>query len=75
MCDCVITICSPARPPPALDLRTIMNMEANSVQTLRATPKSPGRYDISAVFHPPEEIIYKQMSYSEHFVMAMSDCH
>uniref|UniRef100_A0A672ZLV7 BTB domain-containing protein n=1 Tax=Sphaeramia orbicularis TaxID=375764 RepID=A0A672ZLV7_9TELE len=34
----------PARPPPVLDLRTIMDMEANSLQTLGATPKSPGRY-------------------------------
>uniref|UniRef100_A0A672ZMZ3 BTB domain-containing protein n=1 Tax=Sphaeramia orbicularis TaxID=375764 RepID=A0A672ZMZ3_9TELE len=44
VCDCVLTICSPARPPPVLDLRTIMDMEANSLQTLGATPKSPGRY-------------------------------
>uniref|UniRef100_A0A8C3G234 Inhibitor of Bruton tyrosine kinase n=1 Tax=Cyclopterus lumpus TaxID=8103 RepID=A0A8C3G234_CYCLU len=41
----VITTCSPARPPPVLDLRTIMDMEANSLQTLGATPKSPGRCD------------------------------
>ncbi|KAM7420261.1 hypothetical protein PAMA_014796 [Pampus argenteus] len=33
---------SPARPPPVLDLRTIMDMEANSLQPLGATPKSPG---------------------------------
>lgn len=50
MCDCIITICSPARPPPVLDLRTIMDMEANSLQTLGATPKSPGRYGRSASF-------------------------
>uniref|UniRef100_H3CN40 Inhibitor of Bruton tyrosine kinase n=1 Tax=Tetraodon nigroviridis TaxID=99883 RepID=H3CN40_TETNG len=31
---------SPACPPPVLDLRTIMDMEANSLQSL--TPKSPG---------------------------------
>ncbi|XP_011603638.2 inhibitor of Bruton tyrosine kinase isoform X4 [Takifugu rubripes] len=31
---------SPACPPPILDLRTIMDMEANSLQSL--TPKSPG---------------------------------
>uniref|UniRef100_A0A3Q3JX55 BTB domain-containing protein n=1 Tax=Monopterus albus TaxID=43700 RepID=A0A3Q3JX55_MONAL len=42
LCVSVITICSPARPPPVLDLRTIMDMEANSLQTLGATPKSPG---------------------------------
>uniref|UniRef100_A0A671WEM5 Inhibitor of Bruton tyrosine kinase n=1 Tax=Sparus aurata TaxID=8175 RepID=A0A671WEM5_SPAAU len=47
----------PARPPPVLDLRTIMDMEANSVQTPRATPKSPGRYVmpwvLGAVGSPP----------------------
>uniref|UniRef100_A0AAQ4R707 Inhibitor of Bruton tyrosine kinase n=1 Tax=Gasterosteus aculeatus aculeatus TaxID=481459 RepID=A0AAQ4R707_GASAC len=43
MCDCVITICSAARPSPVLDLRTIMDMEASSLQTLGATPKSPAR--------------------------------
>uniref|UniRef100_A0A8C4E2N1 Inhibitor of Bruton agammaglobulinemia tyrosine kinase n=1 Tax=Dicentrarchus labrax TaxID=13489 RepID=A0A8C4E2N1_DICLA len=59
ICDCVITICSPARPPPVLDLRTIMDMEANSLQTLGATPKSPGRYETPAVFILPEEIIYR----------------
>lgn len=47
MCDYVITICSVARPPPVLDLRTIMNMEANSLQSLGAAPKSPGRYALS----------------------------
>uniref|UniRef100_A0A4W6E9K1 Inhibitor of Bruton tyrosine kinase n=1 Tax=Lates calcarifer TaxID=8187 RepID=A0A4W6E9K1_LATCA len=41
-CDCVLMIRSPVRPPPVLDLRTIMDMEANSLQTLGATPKSPG---------------------------------
>lgn len=50
VCDCVIAICSPARPPPVLDLRTIMDMEANSRQTLGATPKSPGRYETPAAF-------------------------
>uniref|UniRef100_A0A8C4E279 Inhibitor of Bruton agammaglobulinemia tyrosine kinase n=1 Tax=Dicentrarchus labrax TaxID=13489 RepID=A0A8C4E279_DICLA len=49
----------PARPPPVLDLRTIMDMEANSLQTLGATPKSPGRYETPAVFILPEEIIYR----------------
>lgn len=47
---CVFTICSPVHPPPVLDLRTIMDMEANSVQTTGATPKSPGRYEMSASF-------------------------
>ncbi|XP_061919582.1 inhibitor of Bruton tyrosine kinase-like [Entelurus aequoreus] len=31
----------PANPPPVLDLRAIMDMEANSVQTTKAVPKSP----------------------------------
>lgn len=57
MCDCVIAICSPARPPPVLDLRTIMDMEANSL-TLGATPKSPGRYETAAVYIPTEKVIY-----------------
>uniref|UniRef100_A0A8D3CB43 Inhibitor of Bruton tyrosine kinase n=1 Tax=Scophthalmus maximus TaxID=52904 RepID=A0A8D3CB43_SCOMX len=39
----------PARPVPVLDLRTIMDMEANSLQTLGATPKSPGRYGRAAL--------------------------
>ncbi|XP_028281247.1 inhibitor of Bruton tyrosine kinase isoform X2 [Parambassis ranga] len=40
----------PPRAPPVLDLRTIMDMEANSVQTLGATPKSPG---ITTMKHSP----------------------
>lgn len=63
---CVITICSPARPPPVLDLRTIMDMEANSLQTLGATPKSPGGYETSAVLILTEEIIYKGIISSDH---------
>ncbi|XP_032413939.1 inhibitor of Bruton tyrosine kinase [Xiphophorus hellerii] len=35
-------IACPAHAPPVLDLRTIMDMEASSLQTLGATPKSPG---------------------------------
>ncbi|XP_057690335.1 inhibitor of Bruton tyrosine kinase isoform X2 [Corythoichthys intestinalis] len=31
----------PSHPPPVLDFRAIMDMEANSMQTLRAAPKSP----------------------------------
>uniref|UniRef100_A0AAQ6A034 BTB domain-containing protein n=1 Tax=Amphiprion ocellaris TaxID=80972 RepID=A0AAQ6A034_AMPOC len=52
-CECVFTICSPARAPPVLDLRTIMDMEANSLQTLGATPKSPGRLGGSAWLTQP----------------------
>uniref|UniRef100_A0A674MUK2 Inhibitor of Bruton tyrosine kinase n=1 Tax=Takifugu rubripes TaxID=31033 RepID=A0A674MUK2_TAKRU len=40
LCVCGFLISSPACPPPILDLRTIMDMEANSLQSL--TPKSPG---------------------------------
>ncbi|XP_076592864.1 inhibitor of Bruton tyrosine kinase [Chaetodon auriga] len=51
----------PARPPPVLDLRTIMNMEANSVQTLRATPKSPGSVSASIRHSPvPTKLSQKQ---------------
>uniref|UniRef100_A0A672HT64 BTB domain-containing protein n=1 Tax=Salarias fasciatus TaxID=181472 RepID=A0A672HT64_SALFA len=51
-CGCVLT-CSPARAPPVLDLRTIMDMEANSVQTLGATPKTCGGSHFIPV-HPVE---------------------
>ncbi|XP_037129472.1 inhibitor of Bruton tyrosine kinase isoform X1 [Syngnathus acus] len=34
------TLHGPSHPPPVLDLRTIMDMEANSVKTLKAAPKS-----------------------------------
>uniref|UniRef100_A0A8C4E2N5 Inhibitor of Bruton agammaglobulinemia tyrosine kinase n=1 Tax=Dicentrarchus labrax TaxID=13489 RepID=A0A8C4E2N5_DICLA len=61
ICDCVITICSPARPPPVLDLRTIMDMEANSLQTLGATPKSPGSVSASIKHTPvPAKLSQKQ---------------
>lgn len=43
MYNCIFTTCSPALPTPVLDLRTIMDMEANSQLPLGATPKSPGR--------------------------------
>uniref|UniRef100_A0A674NYA6 Inhibitor of Bruton tyrosine kinase n=1 Tax=Takifugu rubripes TaxID=31033 RepID=A0A674NYA6_TAKRU len=45
LCVCGFLISSPACPPPILDLRTIMDMEANSLQSL--TPKSPGRCEMS----------------------------
>ncbi|XP_026149357.1 inhibitor of Bruton tyrosine kinase isoform X2 [Mastacembelus armatus] len=48
---------SPARPPPVLDLRTIMDMEANSLQALGATPKSPGSIKHSPV---PAKLSQKQ---------------
>nr|XP_019946672.1 PREDICTED: inhibitor of Bruton tyrosine kinase [Paralichthys olivaceus] len=52
---------SPARPPPVLDLRTIMDMEANSLQTLGATPKSPGSVSTSMKHSPvPTKLSQKQ---------------
>ncbi|XP_076006412.1 inhibitor of Bruton tyrosine kinase isoform X2 [Genypterus blacodes] len=42
----------PARPTPVLDLRAIMDMEANSVHTLGATPKSPGSVGVSSKHSP-----------------------
>lgn len=51
----------PARPPPVLDLRTIMDMEANSLQTVRATPKSPGSVSASIKHSPvPAKLSQKQ---------------
>ncbi|KAM8735330.1 inhibitor of Bruton tyrosine kinase [Acanthopagrus schlegelii] len=51
----------PAHPPPVLDLRTIMDMEANSVQTPRATPKSPGSANTSIKHSPvPAKLSQKQ---------------
>ncbi|XP_034553672.1 inhibitor of Bruton tyrosine kinase [Notolabrus celidotus] len=51
----------PARPPPVLDLRTIMDMEANSLQTLGATPKSPGSAGASVKHSPiPAKLSQKQ---------------
>ncbi|KAM6968095.1 inhibitor of Bruton tyrosine kinase [Aplochiton taeniatus] len=50
---------SPARPPPVLDLRAIMDMEANHQPNLGATPKSPG--SISAKLCPtPLKLSQKQ---------------
>uniref|UniRef100_A0A3P8VHU0 Inhibitor of Bruton tyrosine kinase n=1 Tax=Cynoglossus semilaevis TaxID=244447 RepID=A0A3P8VHU0_CYNSE len=42
----------PALPTPVLDLRTIMDMEANSQLPLGATPKSPGSVS-SSIKHSP----------------------
>ncbi|XP_068180155.1 inhibitor of Bruton tyrosine kinase [Antennarius striatus] len=49
----------PARPPPVLDLRTIMDMEANSLQTVGATPKSPGSASTKHS-HVPAKLSQKQ---------------
>uniref|UniRef100_A0A672HSF4 BTB domain-containing protein n=1 Tax=Salarias fasciatus TaxID=181472 RepID=A0A672HSF4_SALFA len=64
-CGCVLT-CSPARAPPVLDLRTIMDMEANSVQTLGATPKSPGGTGIK---HSP---VSTKLSQKQRKMLAMA---
>ncbi|XP_054477461.1 inhibitor of Bruton tyrosine kinase [Anoplopoma fimbria] len=51
----------PARPPPVLDLRTIMDMEANSLPILGATPKSPGSVSTSIKHSPvPTKLSQKQ---------------
>ncbi|KAG7240618.1 hypothetical protein INR49_026673 [Caranx melampygus] len=51
----------PSRPPPVLDLRTIMDMEASSLQTLGATPKSPGSVGTSVKHSPvPTKLSQKQ---------------
>ncbi|KAM9852655.1 inhibitor of Bruton tyrosine kinase [Aulostomus maculatus] len=51
---------SPAHPPPVLDLRTIMDMEANSLQTHGATPKSPGSVSSSKHSPAPAKLSQKQ---------------
>ncbi|CAN9514113.1 unnamed protein product [Ophioblennius macclurei] len=58
----------PARTPPVLDLRTIMDMEANSVQTLGATPKSPGGVGTS-IKHSP---ISTKLSQKQRKMLAMA---
>uniref|UniRef100_A0A8C2ZL37 Inhibitor of Bruton tyrosine kinase n=1 Tax=Cyclopterus lumpus TaxID=8103 RepID=A0A8C2ZL37_CYCLU len=59
----------PARPPPVLDLRTIMDMEANSLQTLGATPKSPGSVSAS-IKHSP---VLTKMSQKQRKMLAMAN--
>ncbi|KAM8870686.1 inhibitor of Bruton tyrosine kinase [Spinachia spinachia] len=50
-----------AHPPPVLDLRTIMDMEANSLQSLGATPKSPGSVSAGIKHSPvPTKLSQKQ---------------
>lgn len=52
---------SPARPPLVMDLRTIMDMEANSLQPLGATPKSPGSVSTISKHSPvPTKLSQKQ---------------
>ncbi|XP_018538526.1 inhibitor of Bruton tyrosine kinase [Lates calcarifer] len=59
----------PVRPPPVLDLRTIMDMEANSLQTLGATPKSPGSVS-TAVKHSP---VPAKLSQKQRKMLAMAN--
>ncbi|TNN60589.1 Inhibitor of Bruton tyrosine kinase [Liparis tanakae] len=59
----------PARPPPVLDLRTIMDMEANSLQTLGATPKSPGSVSASIKLAP----VPTKMSQKQRKMLAMAN--
>uniref|UniRef100_A0A3Q1FAY9 Inhibitor of Bruton agammaglobulinemia tyrosine kinase n=1 Tax=Acanthochromis polyacanthus TaxID=80966 RepID=A0A3Q1FAY9_9TELE len=58
----------PARAPPVLDLRTIMDMEANSLQTLGATPKSPGSVSTS-IKHSP---VSTKLSQKQRKMLAMA---
>ncbi|KAL0984669.1 hypothetical protein UPYG_G00144970 [Umbra pygmaea] len=52
---------SPVRPPPVLDLRTIMDLEASSeMQSLGATPKSPGFISSSKQSPLPAKLSQKQ---------------
>ncbi|XP_075952524.1 inhibitor of Bruton tyrosine kinase [Anarhichas minor] len=61
----------PARPAPVLDLRTIMDMEANSLQTLGATPKSPGSTSISiSIKHSP---VPTKLSQKQRKMLAMAN--
>ncbi|XP_067366528.1 inhibitor of Bruton tyrosine kinase isoform X2 [Channa argus] len=59
----------PVRPPPALDLRTIMDMEANSLQTLGASSKSPGSVT-TAIKHSPASI---KLSQKQRKMLAMAN--
>uniref|UniRef100_A0A3Q0QZL9 Inhibitor of Bruton tyrosine kinase n=1 Tax=Amphilophus citrinellus TaxID=61819 RepID=A0A3Q0QZL9_AMPCI len=59
----------PARAPPVLDLRTIMDMEASSLQTLGATPKSPGSVNTS-IKHSP---LSTKLSQKQRKMLAMAN--
>ncbi|XP_061677249.1 inhibitor of Bruton tyrosine kinase isoform X2 [Syngnathoides biaculeatus] len=51
----------PSHPPPVLDLRAIMDMEANSVQTFKAAPKSPASVSTFCKYSPgPTKLSQKQ---------------
>ncbi|XP_010788672.1 inhibitor of Bruton tyrosine kinase-like isoform X2 [Notothenia coriiceps] len=59
----------PTRPALVLDLRTIMDMQANSVQPLGATPKSPGSSVISSLKHSP---VPAKLSQKQRKMLAMA---
>lgn len=58
-----------ARPSPVLDLRTIMDMEASSLQTLGATPKSPASVG-TGVKHAP---VPTKLSQKQRKMLAMAN--
>lgn len=60
----------PTRPAPVLDLRTIMDMQANSVQPLGATPKSPGSSISSSLKHSP---VPAKLSQKQRKMLAMAN--
>ncbi|XP_071061913.1 inhibitor of Bruton tyrosine kinase isoform X3 [Pseudochaenichthys georgianus] len=60
----------PTRPAPVLDLRTIMDMQANSVQPLGATPKSPGSSVSSSLKHSP---VPAKLSQKQRKMLAMAN--
>uniref|UniRef100_A0A3Q2QHR3 Inhibitor of Bruton tyrosine kinase n=1 Tax=Fundulus heteroclitus TaxID=8078 RepID=A0A3Q2QHR3_FUNHE len=62
-------ISCPPHPPPVLDLRTIMDMEASSLQTLGATPKSPVMVT-SNIKHSP---VSSKLSQKQRKMLAMAN--
>ncbi|XP_072250913.1 inhibitor of Bruton tyrosine kinase isoform X2 [Leuresthes tenuis] len=59
----------PANAPPVLDLRTIMDMEANSLQSMGATPKSPGSIGTN-IKHSP---VSTKLSQKQRKMLAMAN--
>ncbi|KAM9723342.1 inhibitor of Bruton tyrosine kinase [Menidia menidia] len=59
---------SPANPPPVLDLRAIMDMEANCLQSTGATPKSPGSVSTN-IKHSP---VSTKLSQKQRKMLAMA---
>ncbi|KAM4580467.1 inhibitor of Bruton tyrosine kinase [Odontesthes bonariensis] len=59
----------PGNAPPVLDLRTIMDMEANSLQSMGVTPKSPGSIGTN-VKHSP---VSTKLSQKQRKMLAMAN--